>query len=243
MAEANHLTSALMTMHLRATELSVRASEGDDTAMVEIVQLQDKLSELFTEKFADDDGSRMAAYVMYIIGLLALTHKRDLHNAQIIEASVRSLAALLPQTHELSAVADPDKLNDIADKLRFQRGQQDAHEHDHYVTGTGQRIGNIHALDDCEGPFCVIHRPCPGPWDLWPTHWRGDTEIMGIQVDLWRGFERLCPCGVGHPAVEEYLRGSAPDSHGCCGECPCSPSHCDEAFDADGVFIGFRGKA
>jgi hypothetical protein len=47
----------------------------------------------------------------------------------------------------------------------------------------------------------------PGVWDEWPTHWRSDRAIM----------ERICPCGVGHPAAEEYmLHNYAVLMHGCC---------------------------
>jgi hypothetical protein len=82
-----------------------------------------------------------------------------------------------------------------------------------YRTGTGQLLGKVHNDYECRGPYCVIHNPAPGPWNNWPTHWRGDEPF-----DIWRGFERICPHGVGHPAVEE------PGSrvHGCDG-CPCGP--------------------
>lgn len=59
----------------------------------------------------------------------------------------------------------------------------------------------------------MIHRPMPGPWESWPTHWRGDRGIM----------ERICTHGTGHPVAESW--GYLPDYeliHGCCG-CPCAP--------------------
>lgn len=88
-----------------------------------------------------------------------------------------------------------------------------------FTTGTGQQLGNVHPRATCGAPFCVVHNPCLGPWTHWPTHWRGDQP-----GDTWRGFERVCPCGVGHPAVEEIMRGTAPGTHACCGKCPCHPS-------------------
>lgn len=82
-----------------------------------------------------------------------------------------------------------------------------------YVTGTGQKLYNVHQRGDCAGKYCVIHRPAPGPWKKWPTHWRSDRGQM----------ERLCPHGTGHIAVEELLRGGY-GVHGCCG-CPCGTQH------------------
>lgn len=93
-----------------------------------------------------------------------------------------------------------------------------------YITGMGQKIVT-HAADRCQGEFCVIHRPMPGPWDSWPTLWRSDRRIM----------ERLCTIhGVGHPAVEQldfWLRQGRGYEwvHGCCG-CPCHPSAADPGW-------------
>lgn len=107
-----------------------------------------------------------------------------------------------------------------------------------YVTGTGQIIDNVHAASKCDGTWCVIHRPAPGPWKDWPTDWRGDKTIfvdsqyglVEINVDIWRGFERRCPHGYGHTAVEETLRGNDPHMHGCDG-CPCGPEHLEAEVD------------
>lgn len=82
-----------------------------------------------------------------------------------------------------------------------------------YRTGTGQDI-YVHSRRVCrEDSWCVIHKPMPGPWELWPTHWRFDRRIM----------ERICPHGVGHPVAESWSY--LPDYelvHGCCG-CQCHP--------------------
>lgn len=78
-----------------------------------------------------------------------------------------------------------------------------------YTTGVGQVIVT-HAQWSCIGDFCVVHRPMPGPWQDWPTRWRQDRGIM----------ERVCPCGVGHPASEEYQWGGDME-HGCCGVHTC----------------------
>lgn len=90
-----------------------------------------------------------------------------------------------------------------------------------WVTGTGQELLNVHNSEVCTG-WCVIHNPLPGPWESWPTNWRGDQRVLGILVDIWRGFERICPHGVGHPAPEEILRNKHEGVHACDG-CPCGP--------------------
>lgn len=99
-----------------------------------------------------------------------------------------------------------------------------------FTTGVGQILANVHPKDKCQG-WCVIHNPAPGPWDTWPTQWRGDQTVkietvfgpIWMPVDIWRGFERNCPHGIGHTAVEEVLRGNG-HPHGCDG-CPCGPQH------------------
>lgn len=99
-----------------------------------------------------------------------------------------------------------------------------------FITGVGQILANVHPKDKCQG-WCVIHNPAPGPWDAWPTQWRGDQVVkietifgpIWMPVDVWRGFERNCPHGIGHTAVEEVLRGNG-HPHGCDG-CPCGPQH------------------
>lgn len=76
----------------------------------------------------------------------------------------------------------------------------------------------VHAAGTCQGDWCVVHKPMPGPWTDWPLHWRGDRNIM----------ERICPCGVGHPAAEQlgWWASSGREFmsiHGCCGRCKCGP--------------------
>lgn len=93
-----------------------------------------------------------------------------------------------------------------------------------YMTGTGQQMVT-HSQANCRGVWCVIHRPMPGPWYSWPTHWRTDRGIM----------ERICGHGVGHPAAEEYsLRPASTLDHGCCG-CPCQSA--PETSFIDGEWV------
>jgi hypothetical protein len=101
-----------------------------------------------------------------------------------------------------------------------------------YITGAGQKLYNVHHKADCRG-WCVIHNPVPGPWAHWKTVWRGDGPM-----DIWRGVERVCGCGVGHTAVEHILEGET-RPHGCCGVCPCSPGKAEAVFDAEGNLTGY----
>lgn len=97
-----------------------------------------------------------------------------------------------------------------------------------YVTGTGQHLTQIHPEYRCvTSRWCVIHRPMPGPWSDWPTHWRSD----------WGGFmERICPCGVGHPVAEDSPRHNW--WHGCCGIHRCVPTLAElQRYDIDGEIV------
>lgn len=77
-----------------------------------------------------------------------------------------------------------------------------------FTTGYGQELVKVHPIGACFGKWCVIHTPMPGPWQSWPTLWREDARFM----------ERVCPCGVGHPVVEDHwVPGSGNGAHGCCG--------------------------
>lgn len=83
-----------------------------------------------------------------------------------------------------------------------------------------QVLHNVHRQEDCEGP-CVIHSPLPGPWDIepgWMLLWRPCSEIDDM-FGLYRGFERICPHGIGHPAPEQVQRDGGSGLHGCDGCC------------------------
>lgn len=91
-----------------------------------------------------------------------------------------------------------------------------------YISGTGQSM-RVHRAQDCvispEAPWCVIHKPMPGPWSTWRTHWRADRRIM----------ERVCPHGVGHPAAEYYLYATRPHLDHGCDTCVCCPGSWEPA--------------
>jgi len=87
-----------------------------------------------------------------------------------------------------------------------------------YVTGTGQRLVNVHKEEDCIGRHCVIHNPSPHYMADYPTNWRADRGIM----------ERICEHGVGHPDPDdmEFIRLTRGEEsahvesvHGCDGCC------------------------
>lgn len=88
-----------------------------------------------------------------------------------------------------------------------------------YITGTGQRILNVHdETQECRIFGCTIHAPTDHPMKDFPTHWRDDRKLM----------ERICPHGVGHPDPDHlnYVRRAdgedavwAEGVHGCDGCC------------------------
>ena len=95
---------------------------------------------------------------------------------------------------------------------------------EHYKLGDG-RILLHHDIQDCEPP-CVFHSPIRDVKYDWPLIWRADRQLV----------ERVCPCGIGHPATEQVERvrqqkgdgaASSMSVHGCCGACfgiPCVPA-------------------
>lgn len=87
-----------------------------------------------------------------------------------------------------------------------------------YVTGVGEVLVNVHLPGTCAGEHCVVHNPSDHVMRDFPTHWRGDRQLM----------ERICPHGVGHPDPDHItatrkLRGDryadAEGVHGCDGCC------------------------
>lgn len=76
----------------------------------------------------------------------------------------------------------------------------------------GILLNNIHLRDKCAGRPCVIHAPSDHAQSKFPLIWRNDRGI----------FERLCPCGIGHPDAdqEQFWIESGQEwqlIHGCCG--------------------------
>lgn len=83
---------------------------------------------------------------------------------------------------------------------------------DTVVLEDGTRLINVHRPTACAGRACVIHNPSRHHMSSWPMLWRNDRQI----------FERICPCGVGHPDPDQhdYLQQTGDGGvHGCCGCC------------------------
>jgi hypothetical protein len=81
----------------------------------------------------------------------------------------------------------------------------------------GQVIRNVHLPEACAGMPCTVHGPTEHKLAHMPLLWRDDRGL----------FERVCPCGVGHPDPDQRAHWSrtgriAEQIHGCCG----IPEHC-----------------
>ena len=63
----------------------------------------------------------------------------------------------------------------------------------------------VHAKGNCISGYCIIHNPSDHHMRDWQLIWRNH-----------RGFERICPCGVGHPDPDDSIHDG---DHGCCGCC------------------------
>lgn len=74
-----------------------------------------------------------------------------------------------------------------------------------FTTNTGRKL-RVHNRADCRGERCVIHKPSSHHMRDWPLIWRDDRGC----------FERICPCGVGHPDPDDLNHDGI---HGCCGCC------------------------
>lgn len=90
-----------------------------------------------------------------------------------------------------------------------------------YITNAGQKIENVHELDDCIGSNCCIHNPSDHHMRDWPMIMRVDGFSYGLM-------ERICKHGVGHPDPDSaaYLDEHGPKGsrgtwgvHGCDGCC------------------------
>lgn len=81
-------------------------------------------------------------------------------------------------------------------------------------------IVNVHKPELCQGEFCVIHNPSQHHMREWPLNWRENSWVSIKDPH----FERICPCGVGHPDPDDlqYHLSLGRDYmavHGCCGCC------------------------
>lgn len=84
----------------------------------------------------------------------------------------------------------------------------------------GVRFRNVHSKKACKGKPCMMHNPVSTHMDDWPVVFRLDRFL----------FERLCPCGVGHPDPSQFDHWEATGLgwqvvHGCCGCCHPNPDY------------------
>lgn len=207
------LGQRLVQIHRRVQALTLeQPSESRDH---ELEVIQQELYEIFDESFISNaDPARVLNFVMYLVDQVSAYAYMKMHLGQALNAAGTELNKMAETLGMQPLVGG----GPVPIKAGFVK------ENNTYITGTGQILGKIHAADKCRG-WCVIHNPLPGPWADWPTNWRGDGLF-----DDWRGFERICPCGVGHTAMEHVLHGD-PHPHGCCGLCPCGPPMAQPIYD------------
>lgn len=85
----------------------------------------------------------------------------------------------------------------------------------------GGYLKNVHPEALCVGRYCVLHNPSEHHMRDWPLNWRQCDTFIDMKDSH---FERICPCGVGHPDPDdlEYHLSLGRDYmaiHGCCGCC------------------------
>lgn len=172
----------------------------------------------FDEALQEIDGHlQLHAFVSYLVAHILSYHSKldSLAEAMAVIQTV-TINAMTDMTAKGKMIA---AANDFRDEVEAKEGlfgwAEQAQPSEIYTTGTGQALHPIHRAGSCVG-FCVIHSPITGPWDQWPTHWREDEHIM----------MRLCPHGIGHPCIEDVLRGGD-DAHTCDG-CECGPRLVEE---------------
>ena len=81
----------------------------------------------------------------------------------------------------------------------------------------GRILRNVHLPEACAWEPCVVHNHTDHALSSMPLLWRDDRGL----------FERVCPCGIGHPDPDQRTYWSrtgrsAEQVHGCCGK----PGHC-----------------
>jgi len=199
-----------------------------------IGSLTRELDELCRKELLDGSVSQVN-YIMYLVSLLEQARIWTERNFDITEAVIRMLAATVRPDHPLQQLPQfhPHRLDEDVDAVLdtlYGDGRQGAV----FTTDTGVELHSIHAKEACEGPFCVVHRPAPGPWADWDTHWREDLQLM----------VRICVHDVHHVAIEEQLRtpviGMIAHQHPDLCQCPCDLSRVESILDEGGNILGFK---
>lgn len=220
-AEFKDLTEDLLGLYNHVCEIAERA-EHSEMELEQIAIFQGEITRRLLNLISEEgDPVKLFGFIVYLINVVS--------NAQDLQIALGRHLNLLGSS-----------VNDMAARIGMVPivggGESIQHgliEERVYVTGAGQKLYNVHLAENCRG-WCVIHNPIPGPWSEWKTVWRGDGPF-----DVWRGFERICPCGVGHTAVEHILEGDL-KPHGCGCGCPCGPGRAKALFDDEGLLAGYE---
>lgn len=203
-----------------------------------IPELTKRMEALVHTEWPDADEKQIN-YIMFLIHLLEQAQNWTSHNFQTVELLMQLLSALAPPDHAIRALPGFDheeserKLQAAHTAVeRLERAEEAVGNT--FTTDTGITLHHVHDAGNCEGPFCVVHKPAPGPWSSWDVHWRED----------WRLMVRICPHDVHHVAIEEMLRmpllGLIAHDHpeGC--DCACDFTRCVTVTDSQGAITGFR---
>lgn len=89
------------------------------------------------------------------------------------------------------------------------------------INAVGDRLSRVHGPGTCNGQTCIIHNPSDHHMREWSLNWRQYDGLVNIKESH---FERICPCGIGHPDPDdlEFHLEQGRDYmaiHGCCGCC------------------------
>lgn len=207
-----------------------------DTA--KLTELTGKMDEMVRQAWPDA-SPELINYVMFLVGLVEDAHEWTDQTFDTVNMLVRQLGALLRPGHPVHGLPgfQPHLLQQELDAaLEATNRVHRPHNPTKFTTDTGVTLHKVHAEDKCDGEFCVIHRPAPGPWSKWDTHWH----------EKWRLMVRICPHDVSHVAIEEMLRlpvlGMIAHEHpeGC--DCACDFSRCAPITDDEGTILGFQAR-
>lgn len=218
------LTAELMRLHIQA--LAVMGEdlvvESDQlTVRSRLLSIRVRMAEMLGEALLQDqEPDSVFSYVMYLIHVVTMAREQETKMGALLNeltTTSNEMARLLGMVPLVGGGSHDLGEDEVVD----------------FVTGSGQKLTGVHPKEQCEG-WCVVHNPLSGPWDPWPTVWRGDGPF-----DVWRGFERVCVHGMGHPAIEEILRDNR-HTHGCCGICPCGPPKAVPVFNDAGELVKYQ---
>jgi len=229
--EAGFQELTIKILNLRE-DIKQAALDGDDKLLGSLTA---KLDETIRARW-DNPNHEMVNFMMHLMGMVEQAKSWTVHTFEAAEATIRLLASMQHPDHPIYQLPgfDPRRLDAQTDAVvALLNGLNSDQE---FVTDTGVTMYNVHTHEACEGEFCVIHRPAPGPWDTWDTHWREDWKLM----------VRICPHDVHHVAIEERLRmpllGMLSEDHPAGCDCPCDFARVDTLTDSEGKITGFRAK-